>query len=71
MIDLLVSITEGKAIVLDCYSRRDTFAQFDQYVRGENLDLKFEYLRNKSMPYLDNMVDIVAKASQLIDSVAQ
>jgi len=71
VIDLLVSITEGKAIVLDCYSRRDTFAQFDQYVRGENLDLKFEYLRNKSMPYLDNMVDIVAKASQLIDSVAQ
>ena len=59
-VDLLLSITGSEIKVIDCYEPNDVF---DVYLRG-NIDLKFDYRRNRDIRHL-RKIDILTKSAQL------
>lgn len=64
-VDLLLSITGSEVKVIDCYEPNDVF---DVYLRG-NIDLKFDYRRNRYIQYL-RKIDILTGSAQLFGNYA-
>ncbi len=65
-VDLLLSIAGSEVKVMDCYEPNDVF---DAYVRGGNIDLKFDYRRKRDIRHL-RKIDILTRSAQLFGDYA-